>query len=131
MARMDSLPTVSALMAAYNDEQYVGRAIESALAQDYPPELLEVVVIDDGSTDSTAVIVGALAEAHPGRVRLIQQPNGGYVATTDRALAEATGELLATAWRTAATTRARPSTCCARSPTTPVGSAPASACRRA
>jgi glycosyltransferase involved in cell wall biosynthesis len=69
MARMDSLPTVSALMAAYNDEQYVGQAIRSALTQDYPPELLEVVVIDDGSMDSTAKILGALAEAHPGRVR--------------------------------------------------------------
>jgi glycosyltransferase involved in cell wall biosynthesis len=92
---MDSLPTVSTLMVAYNDEQYVGRAIESALAQNYPPELLEVVVIDDGSTDSTAEIVRALAAAHPGRVRLIQQSNGGYVAATNRALAEGTGELLA------------------------------------
>jgi glycosyltransferase involved in cell wall biosynthesis len=95
MARMDSLPTVSALMAAYNDEQYVGRAIESALEQEYPPELLDVVVIDDGSTDSTPDIVRALAEGHPGRVRLIQQANGGYVAATNRALAEGTGELLA------------------------------------
>ena len=65
---MTQLPTVSALMAAYNYEQYVGRAIESALAQDYPPELLEIIVIDDGSTDSTAEIVRGLAAAHPGRV---------------------------------------------------------------
>jgi glycosyltransferase involved in cell wall biosynthesis len=92
---MTRLPTVSALMAAYNYEQYVGRAIESALAQDYPPELLEIVVIDDGSTDSTAEIVRGLAAANPGRVRLIQQANGGYVAATNRALAEGTGELLA------------------------------------
>jgi glycosyltransferase involved in cell wall biosynthesis len=90
-----SLPTVSALMAAYNYEQFVERAIQSALDQDYPPELLEVVVIDDGSTDSTADRVRALAERHPGRVRLIQQSNGGYVAATNRALAEGRGELLA------------------------------------
>jgi Glycosyl transferase family 2 len=89
------LPTVSALMAAYNYEQYVERAIQSALDQDYPPELLEVVVIDDGSTDSTADRVRALAERHPGRIRLIQQANGGYVAATNRALAEGRGELLA------------------------------------
>jgi glycosyltransferase involved in cell wall biosynthesis len=95
MPRMTSLPTVSALMAAYNYEQYVGRAIESALAQDYPAELLDVVVIDDGSTDSTAEIVRGLADAHPGRVRLVQQPNAGYVAATNRALEEATGEMLA------------------------------------
>jgi hypothetical protein len=95
MAAMAHLPTVSALMAAYNYEQYVGRAIESALRQDYPPELLDVVVIDDGSTDSTAEIVRELAGAHPGRVRLVQQRNAGYVAATNRALSEGTGEMLA------------------------------------
>jgi glycosyltransferase involved in cell wall biosynthesis len=92
---MPTLPTVSALMAAYNYEQYVGRAIESALEQEYPPELLDVVVIDDGSTDATAEVVTELARRHPGRVRLVQQPNAGYVAATNRAIAEATGELLA------------------------------------
>jgi Glycosyl transferase family 2 len=92
---MASLPTVSALMAAYNYEEFVGRAIQSALDQDYPPELLEVVVIDDGSTDSTADIVRELAARNPGRVRLVQQANGGYVAATNRALAEGRGDLLA------------------------------------
>jgi glycosyltransferase involved in cell wall biosynthesis len=92
---MANLPTVSALMAAYNYEQYVGRAIQSALDQDYPPELLEVVVIDDGSTDSTADVVKDLAARNPGRIRLIQQENGGYVAATNRGLAEGRGDLLA------------------------------------
>lgn len=92
---MAELPTVSALMAAYNYEQYVERAIQSALDQDYPPERLEVVVIDDGSTDGTADVVRDIAARHPGRVRLVQQPNGGYVAATNRALAEGRGELLA------------------------------------
>ncbi len=90
-----SLPTVSALMGAYNYQQYVARAIESALAQDYPPELLEVIVIDDGSTDHTAEIVAEIAERNQGRVRLISQANGGYIAATNRAIAEADGELLA------------------------------------
>jgi hypothetical protein len=92
---MANLPTVSALMAAYNYEQYVERAIRSALDQDYPAELLEVVVIDDGSTDSTADIVKDMAARNPGRIRLIQQANGGYVAATNRGLAEGRGELLA------------------------------------
>jgi glycosyltransferase involved in cell wall biosynthesis len=92
---MTDLPMVSALMAAYNYEEFVGRAIESALQQDYPPDRLEVVVIDDGSTDSTAEIVKGLSARHPGRVRLIQQPNSGYVAATNRALGEAHGEMLA------------------------------------
>jgi Glycosyl transferase family 2 len=92
---MANLPTVSALMAAYNYEQYVERAIQSALDQDYPPDRLEVVVIDDGSTDSTADVVKDMAARNPGRIRLIQQENGGYVAATNRGLAEGRGDLLA------------------------------------
>lgn len=90
-----SLPTVSVLMGAYNYEQYVGRALESALTQEYPPELLEIVVVNDGSTDSTPQIVEDLARRHPGRIRLINQANGGYISSTNRAIAEARGELLA------------------------------------
>ena len=48
-----SLPTVSVLMGAYNYEQYVGRALESALAQDYPADRMEIIVVNDGSTDRT------------------------------------------------------------------------------
>jgi hypothetical protein len=89
------LPTVSVVMAAYNYEQYVGRALESALAQDYPAELLEIIVIDDGSTDSTPQIVDSIAASHPGRVRVVHQDNAGYIAATNRGLAEARGELIA------------------------------------
>lgn len=92
---MTRLPTVSALMAAYNYEQFVGRALQSALDQEYPPELLDIVVIDDGSTDGTADVVADVAREHPGRVHLVQQANAGYVAATNRAIAEAGGELLA------------------------------------
>jgi GT2 family glycosyltransferase len=81
-------------MGAYNYEQYVGRAIGSALAQDYPPELLEIIVVDDGSTDCTAEIVNDLVRRYPGRVRLVRQANAGPTAATNRAMAEANGELL-------------------------------------
>ena len=90
----DTLPTVSVLMGAYNYEQYVGRAIGSALEQEYPPDRLEIIVVDDGSTDGTAAVVADLAARHPGRIRLIRQPNGGATAATNRALAEATGDLI-------------------------------------
>jgi hypothetical protein len=93
---MAELPTVSALVAAYNYERYVGRAIESALAQDYPPELLEIVVIDDGSTDATASVVKDLARQHDGRrISLVRQANAGLTAAVNRAIAEARGEILA------------------------------------
>jgi hypothetical protein len=90
----DTLPTVSVLMGAYNYEQYVARAIGSALEQEYPADRLEIIVVDDGSTDGTAAVVADLAVRHPGRIRLIRQPNGGATAATNRALAEATGDLI-------------------------------------
>lgn len=90
-----SLPTVSVVLCAYNYEVYVTRALESALAQDYPAELLEIVVINDGSTDSTADVVEEIAARHPGRVRVVHQANAGYIAATNRGLAESRGELIA------------------------------------
>lgn len=88
-------PRVSVLMPAHNYERYVKQALESALAQDFPSEQFEVVVVDDGSTDGTAEIIAGLADANPGRIRLIRQPNSGQVRAVERARREARGELLA------------------------------------
>ncbi|WP_157591981.1 glycosyltransferase [Solirubrobacter soli] len=87
-------PFVSALMAAYNAEAFVGEALESALAQDWPADRLEVVVCDDGSTDGTAAVVRGYETRFPGRVRLIRQANGGPCAAVNTALAAARGEWL-------------------------------------
>lgn len=73
----------------------MAQALGSALAQDSPAELLEIVVIDDGSTVSTGNIVKEIAEANPGRVRIMHQDNAGYIAATTRGLAECGGELIA------------------------------------
>jgi GT2 family glycosyltransferase len=81
----DALPSVWVLVAAYDAEAYVGQAVRSALAQDYPAELVHVVVVDDGSTDGTAAVVAALADEHPGRVTLIRQENRGSVGAVNRA----------------------------------------------
>jgi glycosyltransferase involved in cell wall biosynthesis len=89
------LPNVSVLMPAYNYARYVERAITSVIEQDYPPELLNLIVVDDGSTDETAAVVQRLVDAHPDRVRLIRQPNGGASAAYNTALGAATGELIA------------------------------------
>jgi glycosyltransferase involved in cell wall biosynthesis len=82
-------------MPAYNYGRYVGRAIESVLEQEYPPERLRLIVVDDGSTDDTGEVAARLAEAHPERVLLIRQPNAGPSAAINRALGEATAELIA------------------------------------
>lgn len=89
------LPTVSVLITAYDQERFVAAALESALAQDYPAELVDVVVVDDGSRDGTAAILAEVAARHPERVRVVRQDNAGYTAATARAVEEARGELLA------------------------------------
>jgi len=82
------LPSVAVLVAAYEAERFVGQAVRSALAQDYPAERLHVVVVDDGSTDGTSAVVAAIASQHPGRVTLVRQENRGSVGAVNRAAAE-------------------------------------------
>lgn len=90
-----SLPSVSVVMAAYNYGRYLTEAIESALAQDYPPDRLELIVVDDGSTDDTPEIGMRYAKGSEGRVRYIRQDNAGAAAATSRGLREARGDLIA------------------------------------
>jgi hypothetical protein len=92
---MSHAPRVSVLMAAHNAAAFVDEALRSALAQDYPAEQLHVIVVDDGSTDETGMVVARVAAEHPGRVRLIRQKRHGQVAAINRAAAEAAGDLLA------------------------------------
>jgi glycosyltransferase involved in cell wall biosynthesis len=80
------------VVPAYNAEAYIGVAVESALAQSYP--WLEVLVVDDGSTDGTAAVVEALA-ARDRRVRLLRQENGGVAAARNLAIAHARGDYVA------------------------------------
>jgi glycosyltransferase involved in cell wall biosynthesis len=79
-------------MPAYNVEPYVGEAIRSALSQSAGD--LEVVVVDDGSTDGTAAVVGRLAAEDP-RVRLLRQGNRGLAGARNTALRTGRGEYFA------------------------------------
>src|SRR4051795_4321983 len=96
-ARADALsarPRVTVVMAAYQAEQFLAEAIESTLDQDYPAELVEVLVVDDGSTDATGAIAAHYA-AETGRVRVLRQDNAGNVAATTAAFACAEGDVVA------------------------------------
>jgi cellulose synthase/poly-beta-1,6-N-acetylglucosamine synthase-like glycosyltransferase len=62
-------PHVSIIAPARNEERGVRAAVESLLRQDYPA--LELVVVNDRSTDRTGAILSALAEEHPGRLRVV------------------------------------------------------------
>lgn len=82
-------PTISVVVPAYNAERWISGTLESVLEQTDQPD--EVVVVDDGSNDSTAEIVRRFGT----RVRLVQQPNGGAPAAYNRGFAEARGDYVA------------------------------------
>lgn len=82
---------ISILMPAYNGEAYIQQAIESVIAQTYPN--WELIVVDDGSTDSTANVV---AEYEDPRIRYTYQENHGQAAALNRGLDLAQGEYITT-----------------------------------
>ena len=85
-------PLVSVIIPVYNGEQSVSDAIRSALCQTY--HNIEVIVVDDGSTDATVAAVQALA-ALDGRLRIISQANAGVARARNRGLSAARGEFIA------------------------------------
>ena len=64
-------PSVSLLVAAYNEAAVIADKIRNSLALDYPAEKLEIVVASDGSEDATAEIVRSFEAENGGRVRLL------------------------------------------------------------
>jgi glycosyltransferase involved in cell wall biosynthesis len=84
---------VSIIMPAYNREQYLAAAIDSVLAQTYQD--WELIVVDDGSTDSSPVIAQAYAREHPGRVIFERQENAGPTAARNNGIRRAGGRLIA------------------------------------
>jgi cellulose synthase/poly-beta-1,6-N-acetylglucosamine synthase-like glycosyltransferase len=87
----DFRATVSILLAVRNGAAFVRRKLECLLALEYPRELVQILVVSDGSTDATDEIVGSFADRG---VRLVRAPRGGKAAALNRALELATGEIL-------------------------------------
>ncbi|HXJ78360.1 MAG TPA: glycosyltransferase family A protein [Candidatus Methylomirabilis sp.] len=83
-----TIPGVSVIVPAYNRERYLGAALESALGQDHQP--LEIIVVDDGSTDGTARV----ARSFTG-VRYLYQSNQGAASARNAGIAASRGEHLA------------------------------------
>ncbi len=87
-------PSVSVIIPAYNAGRFLGRALDSVCAQTYPLEHLEVVVIDDGSSDETAEVAGLFAESLPG-LQIYSQRNRGVAAARNLGILVSTAELVA------------------------------------
>ncbi|MFR7618778.1 MAG: glycosyltransferase family 2 protein [Subdoligranulum sp.] len=92
---MEKLLTVS--VAAYNGAATLQKALESCLVADESLQaLLDVIIIDDGSTDGTAALAQAFVQAHPGSFRLVSKVNGGYGSTLNTAVELASGRYFRT-----------------------------------
>lgn len=90
---MADLPKVSVIVLAHNYGRFLGEAVEGLLSQDYAGEV-ELIVIDDGSTDDTRQVASTYLERSP-CVRYIYQENQGVAGAANTGLAAATGELIA------------------------------------
>ena len=88
---MNDQPLISVIVPVYNVEQYLDSCMESIVAQSYSH--LEILVVDDGSTDSCGEMCDRWAERDE-RIRVIHQPNGGLSAARNTALDIMQGELV-------------------------------------
>ena len=84
---------ISVVMPCYNAEPYVEEAMTSVLQQSYGS--IELIVVNDGSTDASTRIIEALARRHPGRIRLLHQSRVGPNAARNQGLTLAQGNFVA------------------------------------
>lgn len=92
MTKPTAAPLVSVVIPAFNAEATLRSTLQSALAQTYEP--IEIIVVDDGSTDGTAELVAEFAERHQS-IRCISIANSGVAAARNAGIAAARGEYIA------------------------------------
>ncbi|NEP84931.1 MAG: glycosyltransferase family 2 protein, partial [Okeania sp. SIO3B3] len=83
------MPCVSVIIPAYNRADLIGETVDSVLAQTHPD--IEIIVIDDGSTDNTADVLATYGSA----LRVIRQANAGQQAARNAGIRAATGDYIA------------------------------------
>ncbi len=88
---MNSLPTVSVVVPAFNGEASIAACVRSLLAMEYPAGLFEIVVVDNASTDGTARILSSFAE----QVKLLHEKKRGPAAARNQGVRHASGEVIA------------------------------------
>lgn len=86
-------PFVSVILPVFNEEPVVARTLDALRASDYPR--LEVIAINDGSTDSTLAVLTNYAKTWP-QLRVLNQPNGGKSAASNHGIARSRGDVVVT-----------------------------------
>ncbi len=88
-------PMVSALIPVYNAEAYIEKKLESLLAQDYPADRFEILLLSDGSDDGSDDLLASFAEKYPKRIRVFRaDKRSGKPSALNRMRSEAKGEVL-------------------------------------
>lgn len=86
---LNSLPLISVIIPAYNIKDYITHCLNSVIKQTY--QNIEILVIDDGSTDGTANVIDAIAQIDP-RIRILSKANGGLSSARNYGLSHCHGE---------------------------------------
>ena len=89
--RQNLVPLVTVLVNTYNHERFIAQALRSVLEQNFPANNVQIIVVDDGSTDSTPEIVSDFTPT----IQYIRKPNGGQVSAFHAGIAEARGQIVA------------------------------------
>lgn len=89
-AAADNLPFISVIIPVYNRESFIRLALDSVFSQSYPAERMEVIVVDDGSTDDTSDILKRCGRD----IRYIRQENKGIASARNKGIRAARGEVI-------------------------------------
>ena len=89
-------PTVTVLVAAHNEERVISHSLEALVRVYYPPEKIQILVVNDRSTDRTAAIVESYIEKYPGRIKHFHRKEGkpGKAAALKEATLMVTSEII-------------------------------------
>jgi CDP-glycerol glycerophosphotransferase len=91
LSELNVNPLLTVVIPVFNQETYLRKCLDSVLCQAFQD--LEILVVDDGSTDATAAIAQEVAR-QDGRVRVLQQPNAGAGAARNHGLRHARGQFV-------------------------------------
>ena len=87
------LPKISVIIPVYNAQAVIKRCVESIMAQDYEGEL-EIILVNDGSSDDSESICRKLAQSHSEQIMYITQPNRGVSSARNHGVKVSTGDLI-------------------------------------